>query len=74
MSAEIIRYIKSTLRSMYPIFKFEVTNSQDGITYNISVFKNTTILSTYSAISTTPRNVFWDNVKNWMKPIIANYR
>jgi fluoride ion exporter CrcB/FEX len=74
MSQEIVNYIKSNLRSMYPMYRFEVTNSQDGTKYNISVFKGTGILSAYTAFSTTPRDVFWQNIQTWMKPVIATYR
>lgn len=74
MGLEIVYYIKSNLRSMYPRYRFEVTNSQDGTIYTISVFKNTSLLSTTTAKNITPRDIFWTDIKNWMKSIIGKYR
>ena len=74
MGQEIVYYIKSTLRSMYPMYRFEVTKTQDGTQYNISVYKVVNILSSTTALYTTPRDVFWQNIQTWMKPIIAKGR
>lgn len=67
MNQDIIKQVKSKLKSMYPEYRFEIKCSADGNNYMINAFKNKVSLGILLTPSTTPMDLFWDRIKSWMR-------
>jgi len=74
MSQKIIREIKIKLKSMYKDYRFDITCSQDELTYTITVYKDRNNLGSYTVQSNTPMDQFLNSFMIWMKESIIGKR
>lgn len=72
MSANIPE-IKAELKTMYPGYRYDMKAISSISSYSLTVFKGQDNLSTITVKADTPMPVFWDTVKNWMRPILRVY-
>ena len=73
MNLAPIAEIKAELRSMYPMFKFDMKPQQSTQSYSLIVFKGVERLGDMTINADTPMDVFWSRVREWMLQFIRNY-
>lgn len=73
MNLAPIAEIKAKLKRTYSMFDFEVNHLSNIDSYEVICYKERIRKGNIVMPGTTPTNVFWDNIKEWITPIIRNY-
>jgi hypothetical protein len=73
MNTVPIAEIKAELKTMYPGYRYDMKAIPATYSYSLTVFKGQDNISTLIFKAETPMTSFWEQVKDWMRPIIRVY-